>query len=106
MTRPIIFRGREYPADWPEIRRRILARAGHKCEWCGAKNHEPHPKTRSHVVLTIAHIYDKWPEAAEDWNLAALCQRCHLTHDAQQHQQRAKGVHPSRVHQTSLERGS
>jgi len=30
-------RGR-YPADWPEIRERILARAGRRCEWpgCGA----------------------------------------------------------------------
>ena len=28
-----------YPADWPEIRARILRRAENKCEWCGVKNH-------------------------------------------------------------------
>lgn len=27
-------RGR-YPADWQEVRARILTRAGHCCEWCG-----------------------------------------------------------------------
>lgn len=30
---------KRYPADWPEIRERILARAGNKCERCGVKNH-------------------------------------------------------------------
>lgn len=28
-----------YPADWPQIRERILERAGHKCEACGVGNH-------------------------------------------------------------------
>lgn len=28
-----------YPADWPEIRARILARAWNRCEWCGARNY-------------------------------------------------------------------
>lgn len=30
-----------YPADWPDVRARILARAGHCCEWpgCGVRNH-------------------------------------------------------------------
>ena len=27
-----------YPADWPQIRQRILERAGHCCEKCKAKN--------------------------------------------------------------------
>ena len=27
-----------YPADWPQVRERILARAGHACEKCKAKN--------------------------------------------------------------------
>jgi 5-methylcytosine-specific restriction endonuclease McrA len=70
-----------YPPEWAQIRERILERAGHACEWCGARNHEPHPRTGSHVVLTIAHVVDKRPEAADDDNLAALCQRCHLRHD-------------------------
>ena len=28
-----------YPADWPEIRMRILARAKNRCERCGVRNH-------------------------------------------------------------------
>ena len=40
------------------------------------------------VVLTAAHVYDKRPEACGLLNLAALCQRCHLRHDAKD---RARG---------------
>lgn len=29
-----------YPADWKQIRERILVRAGHACEKCGAPNRE------------------------------------------------------------------
>jgi 5-methylcytosine-specific restriction endonuclease McrA len=36
------------------------------------------------VVLTIAHL-DHQPWNNEDGNLAALCQHCHLKHDARQH---------------------
>ena len=58
-----------------------FVRAKNKCEWCGARNGEPHPSTGSRVVLTTAHVHDKRPEAASLLNLAALCQRCHLNHD-------------------------
>lgn len=30
---------KRYPADWPEIRARILDRAANKCERCGVKNY-------------------------------------------------------------------
>ena len=75
-------RGR-YPADWA-LRSRFVRehRSRGKCEWCGAANGEPHPVTGSRVVLTAAHVHDKRPEAASLLNLAALCQRCHLAHDA------------------------
>lgn len=62
-----------------------VVRARNRCEWCGARNHEPHPATGSHVVLTTAHVYDRAPSAAALLNLAALCQRCHLNHDRAQH---------------------
>lgn len=74
-----------YPADWQERRAAVLARAVNRCEWCGAINHEPHPKTGSRVVLTTAHVYDHRPEKADLDNLAALCQRCHLDHDRHRH---------------------
>ena len=65
-------RGREYPDNWAEIATRIKDAAGWKCERCG---HPHDPKTG--YTLTVAHMI---PDKAnvEDWNLAALCQRCHL----------------------------
>jgi 5-methylcytosine-specific restriction endonuclease McrA len=72
-----------YPKDW-RLRSRFVRfyRAKNCCEWCGARNHEPHPDTGSQVVLTVAHVFDHRPEAASLLNLAALCQRCHNRHDA------------------------
>jgi 5-methylcytosine-specific restriction endonuclease McrA len=74
-----------YPAEWAAIRQAILNREGNRCKFCGAKNHEPHPKTGSRVVLTIAHVLDKRPERVALPNLAALCQKCHLKLDRGQH---------------------
>ena len=72
-----------YPRDW-KLRSRFIRqyRARGKCEWCGAENGNPSPHTGKLVVLTVAHVYDKRPEAAGLLNLAALCQRCHNRHDA------------------------
>lgn len=72
-----------YPRDW-QLRSRFVreVRARNRCEWCGARNGEPHPLTGSRVVLTTAHVHDHRPEAASLLNLAALCQRCHNRHDA------------------------
>lgn len=69
-----------YPKDWKEISRKIKERAGDKCEFCGAKNHEPHPVTKSKVVLTVAHL-NHTPEDCREENLKALCQKCHNTYD-------------------------
>lgn len=74
-----------YPKDWPQISLARRASAGWKCEWCGALNGEPHPITRSKVVLTVAHVLDPSPENVAPENLAALCQRCHLNHDRKHH---------------------
>ena len=72
-----------YPEDWP-LRSHFVrfVRARGRCEWCGAEHGSPHPVTGSTVVLTTAHVHDKRPESASLLNLAALCQRCHLRHDA------------------------
>jgi 5-methylcytosine-specific restriction endonuclease McrA len=77
-----------YPATWNTIRSTILLRAGYRCEWCGAENYEPHPVTGSRVVLTVAHL-DHDITHNDPANLAALCQRCHLTYDAGLHAQHA-----------------
>jgi hypothetical protein len=81
-----------YPKNWAsEICPAILARAGHRCEGspaypdCRAANHQPHPVTGSHVVLTIGHL-NHVPEDIDPANLKSWCQRCHLTYDAAHHQ--------------------
>lgn len=79
---------------WRAIRERILARAGHACEFCGAPDRtwigRPHGNKRWEratfgegvlIVLTVAHL-DHDPTNSADANLAALCQRCHNRYDA------------------------
>ncbi len=101
-----------YPTDWKAISLRIRERDGQRCKWCGVANraigardrydvwHDEdsiHGMNSDHgyslfgdfprmikIVLTVAHI-DRDPSNNADDNLASLCQRCHLRHDAQQH---------------------
>lgn len=62
----------DYPEDWKQIAQRIKDAAGWKCVRC----EHPHDVKSGHV-LTVHHLVpDK--SLCEDWNLAALCQRCHL----------------------------
>lgn len=77
-----------YPKNWKEIRDKIVKRAKNKCEFCKAKNYEPHPITKSKVVLTVAHL-DHTPENCNPKNLRALCQKCHNSYDAKN---RAAGI--------------
>lgn len=85
-----------YPPDWEEISHRVrFERAKGRCEWCDAEHGQPHPDTGSIVVLTTAHLgtfhpdgtpgdkHDKMDVRPE--NLAALCQRCHLNFDRDEH---------------------
>lgn len=79
-----------YPADWSAISLEVREAAGWRCEGsplypdCRAANGDPHPVTRSKVVLTVAHL-DHMPEncgaAGARPNLKAWCQRCHNTYD-------------------------
>ncbi len=87
-----------YPKDW-KLRSRFVRhyRAKNRCEWCGAENGKPNPATGSIVVLTTAHVHDHRPEAASLLNLAALCQKCHLTHDAPLHAANARQSRRSRL---------
>ena len=80
-----------YPKDW-KLRSYFVRfiRAKGQCEWCGAKHGEPHPITKSKVVLTTAHVFDHRPEASSLLNLAALCQKCHNGHDAKHRQRNRK----------------
>jgi ribosome-binding protein aMBF1 (putative translation factor) len=90
-----------YPDNWEAISRRIrFERAQNRCEWCGAENFKPHPITHSRVVLTVAHLGAPLPDGTpgdkhdkmdvRDENLAALCQRCHLNFDREEHKFNAR----------------
>ena len=65
------FRG-EYPPDWPEIAEAIKKANDYRCERC---RHE-HDATTGHVLTT--HHLDGDKGNCARWNMAALCQRCHL----------------------------
>lgn len=55
------------------------------------------------VILTVAHL-DRNRHNNRFWNLKALCQRCHLTHDLPQHvRNRAYGRYHDREHQQTIE---
>jgi len=77
----------KYPPNWKEISHRIrFKRAKGKCEWCGAVHnaYEVRGANIVKIILTTAHL-DHDTTHNDDDNLAALCQRCHLRHDAGQH---------------------
>ena len=96
---------RKYPKDWKtRIRPDILKRANGRCELCGVANGSTiyrcsyiktnyigtiECKTPVKVVLTVAHM-DHDIQNNDYGNLKALCQRCHLRHDAEQHARNAR----------------
>ena len=85
-----------YPKDWA-LRSRFVRfyRARNRCEWCGVHNYSLREDTGAVVVLTAAHVYDSGRRLAGCSTWAALCQRCHLRHDAKDRAQgkreRARG---------------
>lgn len=88
-----------YPENWKEISLRIRERDGWRCKFCGAVNGQRHPETNAVVVLTVAHLGLPYPDGrpgnkhdkqdVRDENLAALCQRCHLNYDRDEHKANA-----------------
>ena len=63
----------DYPADWPEIAKRVKEAAGWCCVRCGHVH-----DVEAGYMLTVRHL-DMDKSNCVDWNLAALCQRCHLS---------------------------
>lgn len=63
----------EYPDNWPEIADTLKSEWGWVCERCGRK-HDP----KAGYCLTVHHLDGDKANCAK-WNLAALCQRCHLS---------------------------
>ena len=63
----------KYPPEWTkELRQQIREEADNKCERCG----HPHDPQNGYA-LTVHHLDNNKSNCAR-WNLAALCQRCHL----------------------------
>jgi len=62
----------EYPDNWKEIAKATKDAADWRCVRCG---HEHDPKAG--YCLTVHHLTID-PANCRWWNLAALCQRCHL----------------------------
>ena len=64
----------KYPPDWPEIAQQIKATADWTCIRCG----HPHDLNAGYTPHSASpHTGDK--SNCAWWNLAPLCQRCHLT---------------------------
>lgn len=61
-----------YPDNWASIAQGVKVAAGWKCVRCRHQH-----DTESGHVLTVHHL-DMNKANCEWWNLAALCQRCHL----------------------------
>jgi len=110
---------RRYPSNWQEIRERIRARAGDKCEKCAVPNgaliyrdsdgewHQvgedgktyPQPlmsekwaEAQGFKVIRVVCTtahLDHTPENCADANLRFWCQKCHLAYDAEHHAQTA-----------------
>jgi hypothetical protein len=92
-----------YPADWPDISRRIrFERAKGRCECpgvnvcgtdhggrCEERNGRDAITFRGRVVLTCAHLDNDTTRNTDD-NLLALCQQCHLRLDAAFHAANAR----------------
>jgi len=74
-----------YPPDWPQIRARILIRAGNKCEICGIPQYSQvlSPRTgKSYTIyLELAHLAPPI-EDFRDCNLKMMCPTCHNRWDA------------------------
>jgi 5-methylcytosine-specific restriction endonuclease McrA len=63
----------DYPDNWPDIAQAVKREAGNCCIRCG----HHHDRESGHV-LTVHHLNGRKDDCA--WfNLAALCQRCHLS---------------------------
>lgn len=93
-----------YPKEWPAISRRIRERSGGQCECegecglhrttpgprrCKERNGQPAKCAMGKIVLTVAHLNHDGMDCRDE-NLKALCQRCHLRYDQEQHQVNAR----------------
>jgi 5-methylcytosine-specific restriction endonuclease McrA len=78
---------RTCPGWWFEIDTgKAYNEAGELYPYSVRGSEAPEDCTFVKIVLTVAHL-NHTPGDDDDENLAALCQRCHLKHDAPQHKE-------------------
>ncbi|WP_376794758.1 HNH endonuclease [Thermogemmatispora sp.] len=107
-----------YPPNWAEISRAARERAGWRCQWCGAAQGEERVSLagkRYQVVLTVAHLGTPFPDGrpadkrdkqdCRPENLAALCQRCHLRYDIDEHVGHARQTRWRKHREAQLQAG-
>lgn len=96
--------------QWLAIRKRILERAGNRCEKCKVANHAVGYRDENgkwhhlfapgrrivKIVLTIAHV-DHDLANSDDSNLRAWCQQCHNRHDAPHRRANARRTRRKRL---------
>lgn len=87
MRRHLYPGGIGYPSliTWELISALIrYVRARNRCEWCNIANGQIRMGLKGdyRVILTTAHLDHDKRNSLDPANLAALCQRCHLTYDA------------------------
>jgi hypothetical protein len=64
----------DYPPEWPAVAWLVKVISGWRCERC----RRPHSGTMADGFGLTVHHLDRRKWNLEHWNLAALCQRCHL----------------------------
>ena len=64
----------DYPPEWPAVAWLVKVISGWRCERC----RRPHSGTMADGFGLTVHHLDRVKWNLEHWNLAALCQRCHL----------------------------
>jgi len=74
-----------YPDNWEEISFHVRNAAEWVCQRCGVRQGEPHPITGSRVILTVAHVGPNKHDKRDCSQLEALCQRCHIHEDIDEH---------------------
>lgn len=87
----------KYPKNWKEISNEIrFERAKGRCECngecglhsttgrCIERHGAPAQYAKGKIVLTVAHLNHNESDCRKE-NLKAMCQRCHLRYDSNQH---------------------
>lgn len=96
----------KYPPNWTQISMAIRDRAMNRCECrgecglhrdrqCSEVNGTPATFAKGRVILTVAHLNHDTTDN-RDANLKAMCQRCHLRVDGDQHRSNARKTRRAR----------